>query len=105
MSISVVIPSYNRLNTLPLAIDSVLAQTLSADEIIVIDDGSTDGTSEFVKQHYPSIKLVTQKNAGVSHARNQGIRMASGQCTSTASMVDGFLNTAYRYVQSHLLLY
>ena len=78
MSISVVIPSYNRLNTLPLAIDSVLAQTLSADEIIVIDDGSTDGTSEFVKQHYPSIKLVTQKNAGVSHARNQGIRVATG---------------------------
>lgn len=82
MSISVVIPSYNRLHTLPRAIDSVLAQTLSAHEIIVIDDGSTDGTTEFIKhhytQHYPVIKLITQKNAGVSHARNRGISMASG---------------------------
>jgi len=78
MSISVVIPSHNRLHTLPQAIDSVLAQTLSAHEIIVIDDGSTDGTTEFIKQHYPNIKLITQKNAGVSHARNQGISMASG---------------------------
>ncbi len=78
MNISVVIPSYNRLNTLPQAIDSVLSQTLSAHEIIVIDDGSSDGTSEFIQQHYPNITLITQNNAGVSHARNQGIKRASG---------------------------
>lgn len=77
MSISVVIPSYNRLHTLPQAIDSVLAQTLRADEIIVVDDGSTDGTAEFIQQQYPTITLITQQNAGVSHARNQGIRIAS----------------------------
>ena len=75
-SISVVIPTYNRVSLLRRALDSVLAQTLPADEIIVIDDGSTDNTVSMLKSRYPGIKLMTQDNRGVSAARNAGIEAA-----------------------------
>jgi len=75
-SISVVIPTHNRLETLPHALDSVLAQSLAANEIIVVDDGSTDGTTQFVQAQYPQVKVFRQSNHGVSHARNRGIEFA-----------------------------
>ncbi|MCU7843092.1 MAG: glycosyltransferase family 2 protein [Candidatus Thiodiazotropha sp. (ex Monitilora ramsayi)] len=78
MQLSVVIPTYNRIGTLPRALDSVLAQTLPADEIIVVDDGSTDGTKEMMKTEYPQCRLLTQSNSGVSSARNLGIANANG---------------------------
>jgi glycosyltransferase involved in cell wall biosynthesis len=77
-SVSVIIPTYNRRQLLERAVDSVLAQTRPADEIIVIDDGSTDGTEVLVKKKYPGITYLPQNNHGVSHARNQGIRKAKG---------------------------
>ena len=58
MKISVVIPTYNRKHTLPRALDSVLAQSYKPFEIIVIDDGSSDGTIDMIKSKYPSIKLL-----------------------------------------------
>ena len=54
-SISVIIPTFNRLNYLERAIKSVLNQTISVDEIIVVDDGSNDGTSEFIRSKYPCL--------------------------------------------------
>jgi len=77
-TVSVIIPTYNRLEALQLAIDSVKAQTSPALEIIVIDDGSTDGTVYWCQQHHPDITLITQTNHGVSHARNRGIEIANG---------------------------
>jgi len=77
-SVSVIIPSYNRLAQLSIALDSVKAQTLAAKEIIVVDDGSTDGTSEWVLKNHPDVKLISQTNHGVSHARNRAIEVASG---------------------------
>ena len=76
-SISVVIPTYNRVALLERALDSVLAQTLSADEIIVVDDGSTDGTVSMLKSHYHGVNFIEQDNQGVSAARNAGIKTAS----------------------------
>lgn len=76
MDISVIIPAYNRVHTLARAIDSVRGQTYKVAEIIVIDDGSTDATSEVAKQ-YEDVLLLRQKNMGVSSARNNGIMMAS----------------------------
>ena len=76
MRISVIIPSYNRIQTLIRAIDSVLDQTSEVDEIIVVDDGSTDHSSIQISQSYPSIKLIRQSNQGVSAARNAGIMQA-----------------------------
>ena len=76
MKISVVIPAYNRVSTLARAIDSVLAQSFKASEIIVVDDGSSDATSEVAKM-YPEVLLLRQNNMGVSTARNNGVMMAS----------------------------
>jgi glycosyltransferase involved in cell wall biosynthesis len=61
------------------ALESVLSQTHAAAEIIVIDDGSTDHTVDLISGNYPSIKLMTQDNRGVSAARNTGIRTARGE--------------------------
>ena len=80
--VSVIIPSFNRLHTLKRAIDSVLAQIYKPIEIIIVDDGSSDGTSEWVAQlTVPAIPIrhIMQNNHGVSHARNRGIEIAMGQ--------------------------
>jgi len=76
--ISVIIPNYNRVHMINRALDSVLLQSLPAKEIIVVDDGSTDQSREFIRNHYPNIRLLMQENKGVSAARNFGIREASG---------------------------
>lgn len=76
-NISVVIPTYNRRETIGRSIDSVLNQTLFPSEIIVVDDGSTDGTSDYIQSNFPSIRLLQQPNKGVSSARNMGIRSSN----------------------------
>ncbi len=78
-SVSVVIPTFNRCRLLRRAVASVLAQTQPTDEIIVVDDGSTDGTREMVAEQFPAAIYRFQPNAGVSAARNRGIRVAAGQ--------------------------
>ncbi|MEC7126118.1 MAG: glycosyltransferase family A protein [Pseudomonadota bacterium] len=79
MSISVIIPSFNRASVLPRALNSVLAQTRGATEIIVVDDGSSDGTNALVERDYPGVKLLTQGNRGVSSARNAGVSLSTGE--------------------------
>jgi glycosyltransferase involved in cell wall biosynthesis len=76
--ISVIIPSYNHGHFVSEAIDSVQAQSYSHHEIIVVDDGSTDGTSEVVA-HYPNVRYVRQQNRGLSSARNRGIQESKGE--------------------------
>ena len=78
MKISVVIPTFNRISLVARAIDSVLKQSLNPYEIIVVDDGPDDGTSEMIQNKYKSIKLIQQQNNGVSAARNNGIKHAKG---------------------------
>ena len=80
MKISVIIPTYNRVFFLKRSIDSVLAQTLQPYEIIIIDDGSSDGTSAMIKKNYPDLNLIYQDNKGVSAARNIGVKASSGDC-------------------------
>lgn len=75
---SVIIPAYNAKDTLARALDSVLAQSWPAFEIIVIDDGSIDATAEVAKSYGDKIRYLHQDNAGVSAARNHGARIASG---------------------------
>jgi glycosyltransferase involved in cell wall biosynthesis len=77
-TVSVIIPTHNRIDSLSIAINSVLDQHYPADEIIVVDDGSTDGTSEWCKTNHPAVILITQANHGVSHARNRAIEIARG---------------------------
>ena len=75
-SVSVVIPTFNRGHTLNRAIDSVLGQTLLPSEIIVVDDGSTDGTEELISTEYSSVSYIRSENRGVSAARNLGMKAA-----------------------------
>lgn len=75
--ISVIIPSYNRCDSLCTALDSVLSQTRQPAQLIVIDDGSEDDTVQIVSERYPQVHLIQQQNHGVSHARNQGIQAAT----------------------------
>ncbi|MCK4754960.1 MAG: glycosyltransferase [Calditrichia bacterium] len=77
-SITVIITSYNRREIIGRAVDSVLGQTRPADEIILVDDGSSDNTDQLIKEKYPDIKYIWQVNRGVSHARNTGISQARG---------------------------
>ncbi len=79
MTISVVIPSYNRVHHLERTIDSVLAQSRSANEIIIVDDGSTDNTRQLLESKYPQIQTIYQANKGVSAARNNGIKQAKSR--------------------------
>jgi glycosyltransferase involved in cell wall biosynthesis len=79
MSISIIIPAYNAKSTIFDAVDSALRQTLAPDEIMVVDDGSTDGTGEAVTQKYGAqVRVIRQSNAGVAEARNHGIDVSTG---------------------------
>jgi glycosyltransferase involved in cell wall biosynthesis len=76
--ISVVIPGWNARRWIGATIESVLSQTLPAHELVVVDDGSTDGMAEHLRAAYPTVRVIQQANAGVSAARNRGIESAHG---------------------------
>ena len=78
-AVSVIIPTYNRAAYLEAAVRSVLAQTHRPAEVIIVDDGSTDGTAEFCMSFSEPVRYIRQENAGVSAARNRGIREAKGE--------------------------
>jgi len=75
--VSVIIPTLNRINTLQRAIDSVIAQSFESIEIIVVDNGSSDGSVKMLKKYYPIVKLIHEHKVGVSASRNKGIKYAS----------------------------
>ena len=78
--VSVIIPTYNRAATVRGAIDSALGQTFSDLEVIVVDDGSADGTGKILQETYGDrIRYFVQANQGVSAARNKGLAEARGQ--------------------------
>ncbi len=77
--VSVVIPTYNRSDTILRALRSVSNQTFQDFELIVVDDGSNDNTVELIKDFDPRLKIIMQKNQGVSIARNNGIKASRGK--------------------------
>lgn len=77
-AISVIIPTFNRVHMIQRALHSVLNQNFPIHEIIVIDDGSNDGTDRIIQEQFPKVRLLQQDHQGVSVARNRGIRMATG---------------------------
>ena len=78
-TVSVIIPVYNRVNLIDRSINSVISQTYPINEIIVIDDGSNDGTYDLIKRNFPQVSLQYQENKGVSNARNIGIKLAKSK--------------------------
>lgn len=82
MKISVIVPAYNSENFISETLDCLLSQSLKDIQIVVVDDGSTDGTGKIIKDYaemHPCILPVYQENAGVSAARNKGIDCAEGE--------------------------
>lgn len=78
--ISVVIPLYNKEKSIATTLESVLAQSYTDYEVIVVNDGSTDNSAKIVRElGNEKIKLISQTNAGVSAARNAGIMVAKGE--------------------------
>lgn len=90
-SISVVIPTYNRAELVLRALRSVLAQTRPAEQVIVVDDGSTDDTGPLVRIQFGSVDYLAQENRGVSAARNRGIEVATGEWIALLDSDDEWL--------------
>ncbi len=78
MNISVIVPTYNRAQLLARALQSVVTQATPPMEVIVVDDGSNDGTEEVVCTRFPQVQYIRQNNQGVSNTRNRGIEAARG---------------------------
>ena len=80
MSVSVIIPTYNRIKTLPVAVDSVLAQTYSDIELIIVDDGSEDGTDEYIKTISDTrVIYIKGGHHGAGAARNTGVKVSKNE--------------------------
>lgn len=78
MKVSVIIPNFNRETLVGETISNLLAQTAPPEEIIVVDDGSTDGSVGVVRSYGPKVTLIQQANQGPGAARNAGLRIATG---------------------------
>ena len=105
--VSVIIPAYNAAPYISEAIESVIAQTYPAVEIIVVDDGSTDATKDTVHAYWKEGKIIYiyQENKGLSAARNAGIRAAQGEYIALLDSDDIFLPSKIErqvaYLESH----
>lgn len=103
--VSVIIPSYNYGRYVGQAVDSALAQTYPAIEVIVVDDGSTDDTRERLAAYGNRIRYVHQQNQGLSAARNTGIREAKGDYLAFLDSDDAFhphkLELQMAYLRTH----
>src|SRR3954451_20944083 len=77
--VSVVIPTYNGQRYIAATLDSILVQKHRPLEIWVVDDGSTDATTQVVRDYAPEVRLIEQSRRGHPAARNAGIRAAAGE--------------------------
>ncbi len=92
LKVSVVIPTYNREHLIARSVSSALCEILPTDEIIVIDDGSTDRTEDVVRQFQDSrIRYIRQPNSGAGVARNRGAREATGDLVAYLDSDDEWL--------------
>ena len=89
--VSVIIPVYNCDRYITQTVESVLSQTYTNYEIIVVDDGSTDNTRQVLEPYFARIQYIYQPNKGVAAARNQGIELAKGELIAFLDHDDVFL--------------
>ena len=95
--VSIIMPTYNRADTILRAISSVQAQSFQDWELVIVNDGSTDNTAELLQNLDSRIKVVNQPNQGVTAARNTGLR----HCTSE---LFAFLDSDDQWLSHHLEL-
>ena len=101
--ISVIIPCYNGISLLPRAADSALAQTYRDLEIILVDDGSTDGSDKLCDEYAARdarVRVIHQENAGLSAARNAGMAIAAGDLIAFLDADDWLMPDAYEKMTS-----
>ncbi len=101
-AVCVIIPTYNRAALLAASLDSVVAQTFTDYEIIVVDDGSDDDTAQRVASRDQSIRYLSQSNQGVSEARNHGLRVARGEFVAFLDSDDLWTPTFLERTVGHL---
>ena len=110
--VSVIVPLFNKRSYVRETLESVLNQTVPVHQIIVVDDGSSDGGAEVVESfREPHIRLLRQPNAGVAAARNKGIELATGDLISfldaddryRPGYIENLLQMAERFPQAGLL--
>ncbi len=103
-TIGVVVPTYNRASFLPETLDAILGQTRPPDEIIVVDDGSTDATPEVLARYAPGVRTIRITNSGDLVARNTGVRAAASDliafCDSDDLWRPGYLAAVARLWQA-----
>lgn len=104
--ISVIIPLYNKVNSIERTLQSVARQSVQPLEVIVVDDGSTDGSAEVVRRmNMPLVQLVSQSNRGVSAARNRAMELAQGEWVALLDGDDcwehGYLENAERMIDTY----
>ena len=104
--LSLIIATYNRGPRIARTLDSVLRQTIAPMEIIVVDDCSTDGTAEWVRTHYPQVRVVqTPQNSGTSGARNFGARQAVNPLLAFLDHDDELLPQALEVLVANLVAF
>ena len=108
IKVSVIMPVYNSGEYLQTAVDSILSQSLKDIELILVDDGSTDGSSEKCDEYAKKDKRVVvihQRNGGICNARNAALKIARGEYIGFSDhddeYVPGYLEHAYREAMEH----
>lgn len=99
-TVSIILPTFNRAEYLNRSVDSVIAQSYSKWELLIIDDGSNDNTKEILKPYlvrFPNIKYFYHSNRGAALSMNKGIKSSSGEFIT-------FLGSDDKYLPNHLML-
>lgn len=103
--VSVIMPAYNAERYVLEAIHSVLDQNYEPIEVLLVDDGSSDGTVDLVRREAPSVRIIQQENSGAAAARNTGLRYARGELICFLDADDGWfhgkLAAQVDYLQQH----
>src|SRR5665213_896682 len=102
MKISVLIPCYNASKTIDATLSSVFAQTIQPDEILVLNDGSTDDTLARLEKYKNRVTILSQENAGAAEARNRLVQKARGAILAFLD-ADDLWHPSYLEVQKRLI--
>lgn len=94
--ITIVMPLYNGKELIKKSLDSIIQQSYTNWELVVVDDGSTDGGAELIASNYPRARILRQENAGVAAARNSGIKHASGEIIAFLDQDDEWVSSKLR---------